>query len=37
MLMPYEGGALFYRVRSETENFERVVVEGDLSTIATAP
>jgi hypothetical protein len=37
MLMPYEGGGLFYRVRNETENFERVVAEGDLSTLATAP
>jgi len=31
-LLPYEGhGALLYRVRSETEQFERVVAEGDLS------
>ena len=37
MLMPYEGGSLFYRVRSETENFERVVAEGDLATISMAP
>ncbi len=31
-LLPYEGrGALLYRVRSETEAFERIVSEGDLS------
>ncbi|MEQ1770167.1 MAG: hypothetical protein ABL879_10030 [Devosia sp.] len=31
-LLPYEGrGSLFYRVRSESEQFERVVAEGDLS------
>lgn len=31
-LLPYEGhGALLYRVRSETETFERVVVEADLA------
>jgi hypothetical protein len=31
-LLPYEGrGSLFYRVRSETEAFERVVSEADLS------
>jgi hypothetical protein len=31
-LLPYEGhGALLYRVRSETEQFERVVAEADLS------
>jgi hypothetical protein len=30
-LMPYEGyGALLYRVRSEAEQFERVVAEADL-------
>ena len=30
--LPYEGhGALLYRVRSETEQFERVVAEIDLS------
>lgn len=31
-LMPHEGGAFYYRVRSETENFERVVAEADLVT-----
>jgi hypothetical protein len=35
-LMPYEGGAFYYRVRSETESFERVVAEGDLSTMSAA-
>jgi hypothetical protein len=31
-LLPYEGhGALLYRVRSDTEAFERVVPEADLS------
>ena len=31
-LLPYEGqGALLYRVRSDTEQFERIVAEGDLS------
>lgn len=31
-LLPYEGqGQLLYRVRSETEAFERVVAEADLS------
>ena len=31
-LLPYEGkGSLLYRVRSETEAFERVVAEADLS------
>jgi hypothetical protein len=30
-LLPYEGGALRYRVRSDSENFERIVDEGDLS------
>jgi hypothetical protein len=30
-LIPYEGhGSLRYRVRSDTEQFERVVPEGDL-------
>lgn len=28
--MPYEGSTLSYRVRSETENFERIVAENDL-------
>ncbi len=31
LLMPNEGGAFHYRVRSETENFERVVAETDLA------
>ena len=31
-LLPYEGyGALLYRVRSETESFERIVSEADLA------
>ena len=31
-LLPYEGrGALLYRVRSDTESFERVVPEADLT------
>lgn len=31
-LLPYEGhGALLYRVRSETESFERIVAEADLA------
>ena len=30
-LLPYEGyGALLYRVRSDTESFERIVAEADL-------
>ncbi|HEX4297889.1 MAG TPA: hypothetical protein VHZ56_07685 [Devosia sp.] len=31
-LLPYEGhGSLLYRVRSDTEQFERIVIEGDLA------
>jgi len=30
-LLPHEGGPLRYRVRSETENYERIVDEADLS------
>lgn len=31
-LLPYEGrGALLYRVRSDTESFERIVSEADLA------
>jgi hypothetical protein len=31
-LLPYEGhGALLYRVRSDTESFERIVSEADLT------
>lgn len=31
-LLPYEGyGALLYRVRSDTESFERIVAEADLT------
>lgn len=30
-LLPYEGGALRYRVRSDNENFERIVNEADLT------
>ena len=29
-LLPHEGGPLLYRVRSEAENYERVVAEIDL-------
>jgi hypothetical protein len=37
-LLPYEGhGALLYRVRSDTEQFERVVAEADLSRNAADP
>jgi hypothetical protein len=28
--MPHEGGPFLYRIRSEVENFERVVAEADL-------
>jgi hypothetical protein len=35
--MPFEGTALFYRVRSETESFERVVAEADLATVSSIP
>jgi len=30
-VLPYEGGQLLYRVKSEAESFERVVAETDLS------
>ena len=30
-LLPFEGGQLFYRVKSELESFERVVAEADLA------
>ena len=30
-LLPYEGGQLLYRVKSEAESFERVVAEADLA------
>lgn len=30
-LLPYEGGPLRYRVRSDNENFERIVDEADLT------
>ena len=30
-LLPFEGGQLFYRVKSELESFERVVAEADLT------
>lgn len=30
-LMPHEGGTFNYRVRSEAENFERIVAEADLT------
>jgi hypothetical protein len=37
-LLPYEGhGSLLYRVRSEIEQFERVVAEGDLSRNVDGP
>ena len=29
-LMPHESGPFLYRIRSETENFERIVAEVDL-------
>lgn len=29
-LLPYEGGAMRYRVRSDSESFERIVNEADL-------
>jgi len=32
-LLPYEGGALRYRVRSDNENFERIVDEADLTPV----
>ena len=32
-LLPYEGGALRYRVRSDNETFERIVDETDLKPI----
>jgi hypothetical protein len=30
-LMPHEAGPFLYRVRSETESFERIVAEADLA------
>lgn len=33
-LLPYEGGALRYRVHSDSENFERIVNEADLVALA---
>jgi hypothetical protein len=35
-LLPYEGGPLRYRVRSDNENFERIVDEADLSPLITS-
>lgn len=32
-LMPHEGGAVLYRVRSEAEHYERVVSEDDLTSV----
>ena len=32
-LMPHEAGPFLYRVRTDTENFERVVAEADLATL----
>ena len=32
-LLPFEGGQVLYRVRSEAESFERVVPEADLSAL----
>jgi hypothetical protein len=32
-LLPYEGGALRYRVRSDNETYERIVDEADLKPI----
>jgi hypothetical protein len=34
VLLPHEGGPPMYRVRSEVENYERVVAEIDLQPIA---
>ncbi len=36
-LLPHESGVFQYRVRSETENFERVVAETDLVTLTAMP
>jgi hypothetical protein len=36
-LLPHESGVFQYRVRSETENFERVVAESDLVTLTAMP
>jgi len=30
-VLPHEGGPLRYRVRSESENYDRIIDEGDLS------
>lgn len=35
-LLPYEGGALKYRVRSDNESFERIVDETDLRPLGAA-
>jgi hypothetical protein len=34
-LMPPERGGFSYRVRNESENFERIVAEGDLAPLET--
>lgn len=36
-LLPHEGGPLRYRVRSDTENYERIVDENDLSPLPSDP
>ena len=36
-LLPYEGGPLRYRVRSDNESFERIVEENDLSELPNDP
>ena len=33
-VLPYEGGQLLYRVRSDIEAFERVVSEADLAPVS---
>ena len=35
-LLPFEGGALRYRVRSDNESFERIVDETDLSPLGNS-
>lgn len=35
--LPYETGTFHYRVRGESESFERVVAEADLATISAMP
>lgn len=35
-LLPHEGGPLRYRVRSDSESFERIVDEADLSVLTSS-